>query len=1147
VRWTDDVTDAAERQSFGERERATVSVNDRIATWLDGIGLPQYATVFAENAIEFEILPDLTEADLEKLGVALGHRKQILRAIGALPGRSVAPAASAQSKAERRQVTVLFCDLVGSTALAIKLDPEDLRDVIRGFQGSCAAVITEMGGHVARFMGDGLLAYFGYPQAHEDDAERAVRVGLDLVAKVSQLLLPTGEPLQVRVGIATGVVIVGDTIGEESAQEQVVVGGTPNLASRLQSVAAPNTTLVAASTLRLLGDVFVCEQLGPFELKGLTEPVMAWRVLGERVAESRFAAMHSKKLTRFVGRQNELHQLYSMWNHAKAGKGQVALLCGEAGIGKSRISKTLLDRIVGDPHIVIRLQCSPYHTNSPFYPIITQHEHAARFQPLDPAEVKLEKLEALLSQIAPEIVADAPLYAALLSIPTDGRYPALDLTPRRQKDLTIEALTRQVLTLARTKPVLFVIEDAHWIDPSTLEGTNRFIEAVKADPVLLLITFRPEFSPTWLDQPHVTMIEINRLGRDQAGAIIRDVAGGKELPAEVLEPIISKTDGVPLFVEELTKMVVESGLIQDAGDRYITIGPLPHPAIPATLYDSLMARLDRLSPIKEIAQIGAAIGREFTYQLLAAVAPTSKVALQSALEQLTSAGLIFGHGEPPDSTYIFKHALLQEAAYASLLRGRRQQLHRRIADALEEQFAELAEAQPQLMAHHLAQAGLIERAINYLQKAGQRANESSANAEAIGHLKVALELLQSLPDGPEHKRKALQLQVMLAQAMIAGRGYAAPETRDVLLQAKSLTDEHTEVSQKCVILYGIWACYYVAGEVAMQQRAAAEFLAEAERHDDTASLCLSHRTLGTTYVQMGEFAAGRQHLERALELYDPEHHSQSKYLYGQDIGATALSYLCWALWHLGYVDQATAIAAEAKKRADALSHPFTLVYTICHALGMMDVFRRCSEHTQSYAQTVISTCTEHDFPFWAAGGRILEGWAIACHGKADEGIKKLDEGLAAWRKTGARLWLPMFLALKAEAHAKVGQSDTALKTIEEALAISDETGERWAVGEMLRIKASLLQATGRLAASEIEGLLVMSLETGRRQQALSWQLRTACDLVRLWQGQGRCEEAMTLLQSIYDQFTEGFGTTDLIHAKALLESLLANASGWVKA
>jgi class 3 adenylate cyclase len=401
-----------------------VSVNDQIKTWLDEIGLGQYATVFAENAIDLDVLPDVTETDLERLGVALGHRKRILRAIAARSGATPAAAAPAtapavpQSEAERRQLTVLFCDLVGSTALAATLDPEDLSDVIGGFQGCCAAVITRMGGHVARFMGDGLLVYFGYPQAHEDDAERAVRAGLDLVAKVGQLLLPTGEPLQVRVGIATGVVVVGDTIGEKSAQERVVVGETPNLAARLQNVAASNTTVIATSTLRLLGDVFVCEQVGPFEFKGISEPVMAWRVLGERVAESRFAAIHPKNLTRFVGRQNELHQLYGLWRWVEGGKGQVALLCGEAGIGKSRISKTLVDRIADDANVTIRLQCSPHHNNSPFYPIIAQHEHAAHFQPLDPPQVKLEKLEALLSKIGSEVVVDVPLYAALLSIPT---------------------------------------------------------------------------------------------------------------------------------------------------------------------------------------------------------------------------------------------------------------------------------------------------------------------------------------------------------------------------------------------------------------------------------------------------------------------------------------------------------------------------------------------------------------------------------------------------------------------------------------------------------------------------------------------------------------------------------------------------------
>jgi len=1119
-----------------------------IATWLDQLGLGQYAKTFGDNAIDMQVLPDLTETDLEKLNVALGHRKRMLRAIAelasgssALPAGSPAAATGSRlSEGERRQITVLFCDIVGSTALALQLDPEDLSAVIRRFQAICAAMIAHAGGHIARYMGDGLLVYFGYPQAHEDDAESAVRAGLDLVAKVGQLLLPSGEPLQIRVGIATGLVIVGETIGEGSSREQAVVGETPNLASCLQSQAAPNTVVVAASTRRLLGGVFVCEDLGSFELKGFLEPVKAWRVTGERAVDSRFDATRSGRLTQFVGRQNELTQLLSLWGRAKAGEGQLALLCGEPGIGKSRLSLAFFEQISDEPHITIRYQCSPHHINSPFYPVIRQLERAARFERDDTADVKLKKLEAVLSLAGQATLADAPLFAALLSIPTGGRYPALSLTPQQQKNLTIAALIRQLLGLARAQPVLFVFEDVHWIDPTTLDVLNRVIEPINQAPIFFLTTFRPEFFPPWLDRSNVTMLRLNRLGRDQARAIIVDITGQKTLPADVYEQIISKTDGVPLFVEELTKTVLESGVLDDAGDQHLNAGPLPPPAIPTTLYDSLMARLDRLAPIKEIAQIAAAIGREFSYGLLASIAPTSKALLQKTLAQLTAAELIFGRGEPPDSTYVFKHALVQDAAYASLLRGRRQQLHSRIAEVLKDKFADTMETQPELIAHHLAQAGLGRQAIDYLRKAGLRAIERSANAEAIGHLKRGLELLQSLPDDLEHKQLALEFEVMLGQAMIAGRGYAAPETTEILLRAKKLITESTEAAQKFAILYGIWACYYVGGEVAMQQVTAAEFLAEAERYGDTAALCLAHRAVGTTYVSMGEFTAGRGHLEQARALYDPEHHPQFRFQYGQDIGAAALCYLCWALWHLGHIDQASEVAAEAVKRAEAISHPHTLVYTLCHARGMMDVFRRRSEDMRSCAGVVMSLCAEHGFPFWAAGGQILDGWDATRQGEKDTGIVALRAGLAAWRKTGARLWLPIFLALEAEVHAKAGRNDAALLAIEQALATSDETGERWAVAEVLRIKAGLVLAAGR--ADEVERLLTKSLEIARRQKALCWELRTSCDLARLWHGQGRGKDALKLLQSIYGQFTEGMETADLQYAKALIEGLTAEST-----
>jgi class 3 adenylate cyclase/predicted ATPase len=1120
--------------------KAMKTAMSTIAGWLAEHGLAQYASIFAQHVIDIDVLRDLTETDLEKLGIPLGDRKRMVKALASAPRMSMLTAAGA-SKAERRHLTVLFCDLVDSTAIAGELDPEDFSEVVRSFEDTCARVIKHFGGCIGRFMGDGLLVYFGYPQAHEDDAERAVRTGLDIVAKVSQLLLPSGEPLLVRVGIATGLVVIGETIGEGPAQEQAVFGATPNLAAHLQQLAVPNSVIVAASTQRLLGNAFVCADLGRVELKGKSMSLEAWRIIGESTAESRFEATRPKRLTRFVGRQEQLRRLLNFWQRAKRGAGQVVLLCGEPGIGKSRLCKALLNSIGDDPHVKIHYQCSPHQTNSPFSPVINQLERAARLEREDAPQRKLDKLEAVLSQAGEASLADSTLFAALLSIPSASRYPALTLTPQRQKQHTIAALNRRLLGLARFRPVLLLIEDVHWIDATTLEAITRSIHAIKNAPVYVLITFRPEFMPPWLEQSHVRMLRLDRLPHEEVVAIISDVAGGKKLPAEVYDQIIRKTDGVPLFVEELTKTLLESGQLRAAGDCYIAVAPLPSLAIPETLHDSLIARLDRLAPIKEIAQIGAALGREFSYRLLAAVAPTVGPLLEAALAQLGAAELIFARGEPPDSTYVFKHALVQEAAYASLLHSKRLRLHGRIADELTAHFPEIIESRPELMAHHLAAARLTERAIEYLQKAGERAIQRSANVEAISHLERALELFQTLPDRQGCAHKALELVVLLGQAMIAGRGYAAAETKEVLLRAKGLIDESTNPAQKFSILYGIWARHYVGGEVRLQQDAALNFVREAECHGDTAALCLSHRALGTTYLTMGEFVAGRHHLEQALGFYNPDEHARHRYQYGQDIGVSVLCYLCWALWHLGFVEQAADVAAQALKHADEVAHPHTQAYTICHVRGLLDIFRRWSDETSAYAERVVSLCQEHGFPHWAAGGRILKGWAEITQGDGERGIELLRGGLAAWRNTGSRLWLPMFLGLEAEAHAKQGHGDTALEVIAEALQIAEETGERWVLAEVLRIRAGLLLAAGR-PSEEVEAALLQSLQIAHQQQARSWELRTACDLAQLWQQQGRCAEALRLLQAIYKQFAEGFDSTDLKRAKALQAELEASAS-----
>ena len=1118
-----------------------------VGGWLRNLGLGQYEPAFIANAIESDVLPELTEGDLEKLGIPMGDRKRLIKAIGAMvagsprafTARGVGEdAQKGQAAAERRHLTVMICDLVGSTALSARLDPEDMGGVIDAYHAACARIILTHEGFLADFRGDGVIAYFGYPLAHEDDAERTVRAGLDIIAAIARLETRAGEPLAVRIGIATGLVVVGDLGGEGSLRQHAVVGDAPNLAARLQALVEPGTIVVAASTRRLLGNLFRLRDLGLREVKGIAEPVPAWAVEGVSAFDSRFEAFRAARLSNLIGREDEIDFLLERQHMAWGGEGQIVLISGEPGIGKSHLAAALAERIAGQPHTLLRFQCSPYHINSALHPFITQLERAAGFRSDDTSEHRLDKLEAVLAMGASRAQAVAPLFAALLSIPLGERYEPLALSPRQQRRRTLAALRDQLENLARKQPILIVFEDVHWADATSLELLDFIVKRVRQLPILALFTLRPEFESPWLGLRNVGTMTLGRLDRNDVESMVMRVTGGCVLPAEVIKQIVTKTDGNPLFVEELAKAVLEAGILVEHADGYRLAGPLLPFAIPPTLPDSLMARLDRLAPVKvkEIAQIGAAIGREFSYSLVRAVVASDETALKHALADLEQAELVYRRGEPPEAVYSFKHALVRDAAYESLLKSRRQQLHGRIADAIEEGFPEMVETQPELLAHHLIQAKLTERAINYLRKASQRSIERSANAEAVRHLTQALELLQSHPEGPGRTRAALGLEVMLSQAMITGYGYAARETAEVLLRAKAHIDDLTDPSQKLAILYGIWACHYVGGEIAKQTGAAAEFLTEAERHNDTVALCVAHRIMGTTYVTKGEFTAALPHLEQARALYDPRHNAPLQYQYGQDVGAAALCYLSWALWHLGSVDKASQVAADAVKRAEELSHPHTQVFTICHARGMIDIFQRRSEDMRSYAGSVVSLCNEHGLSHWMACGRILEGWAATSRGEVDQGIELLRAGVAAWRKAGARLWLPLFLALEAVAYAKGGRSDAALEVIEQAIAISEETGEHWCLAEILRIKAELLSATDR-AGDQVETLLAKSLEIARRQQARCWELRTACDLASLWQSKGRAKEALHLLQPIYAQFTEGFDTADLRRAKLILDSL----------
>jgi class 3 adenylate cyclase len=826
--------------------------------WLRSLGLERYEGVFRKNDIDETVLPHLTAEDLKELGVTvIGHRRKFLEAIAALradlnaslptdPGPAVADPPTWET-AERRQVTVVFCDLVGSTALSTSIDAEDLREIISAYQKCVAETVNRFGGFVAKYMGDGVLVYFGYPQAHEDDAERAVRAGLELVAAVGDL--KTHVPLQIRVGIATGLVVVGDLIGSGASQEKAIIGETPNIAARLQSIAEPNSVVIAESTRKLLGNLFELQDVRVEELKGITEPVQAWAALRASSARGRFEALRATGLTALVGREAELELVVALWSKAKSGEGQVVLLSGEAGIGKSRLTVALLERLATDPHVRLRHFCSPQHTDKAFYSIIGQMERGAGLSHDDTLQVKLDKLDALLKRTSTS-KEDAALFADMLSLPNDGRYPKIELTPEQHRQQTFAALRLQIDSLTGSRPVLMILEDAHWADPTSLEAFDQTVDQIVKLPVLLIVTFRPDFTPPWIGRSHVTTLTINRLPERDVRAMIDRVAGNTLLPPEVRQDIIERTDGIPLFVEEMTKAALEAE--SEGAAQRTAVASLPALAVPASLHGSLLARLDRVGPAKEVAQIGAALGRKFSYPLLAAVVRRPEAELASALDRLVAAGLLFQQGVPPHATYLFKHALVQDAAYGTLLREPRRTLHARIAETFETQFSEIADNQPELLARHYTEAGLVEHAASMWGKAGQRSLERSALVEAAEQITRALDQIARLPATPALRREQIRLQVALITPVIHVNGYAAPETKAaaekaslLIQQAEALGETLEDQLLLFSALYGFWGANYVAFDDGDSVRKlAAEFMTLAEKRGVTVPRLIGHRVMG---------------------------------------------------------------------------------------------------------------------------------------------------------------------------------------------------------------------------------------------------------------------------------------------------------------
>jgi class 3 adenylate cyclase/tetratricopeptide (TPR) repeat protein len=967
-----------------------------IVVWLRSLGLGKYEAIFRENDIDETVLPSLTEEHLKQLGVtSLGHRVKLLEAITALrndgsgktPSVDAATASSTPSprpedRAERRQLTVMFSDLVGSTALSARMDPEDLREVITAYQKCVAEVVQRLGGFVAKYMGDGVLIYFGYPQAHEDDAERAVRAGLDLVAAVGGL--KTHAPLQTRVGIATGLVVVGDLIGSGASQEQAIVGETPNLAARLQGVAEPNSVVIAEGTRKLLGNLFELEDLGPHELKGISGSVRAWVALRPSSVESRFEALHGSGVTELVGREEELELLLRRWSKAKSGEGQVVLLSGEPGIGKSRLTAALLERVTSEPHTRLRYFCSPQHTDSALYPIISQLERTAGFTHDDTSDAKLDKLDALLTgSFTPQ--DDAALFADLLSLPNDGRYRKIEMAPQQKRQRTLEALISQIVSFAEKSPVLMIVEDIHWVDPTTLEVLGRGIDRIKSHGVLLIMTYRTEFEPPWIGRPYVTALTLNRLGEREIAYMIERVSANAVLPARIRQDIIERTDGIPLFVEEMTKAVLEAET-QTAAERRAAAIPSATVAVPATLHASLMARLDGLGgPAKEVAQTGAVIGREFSHALLAAVARKPDADLGLALDRLVTAGLLFRQGVPPHATYLFKHALVQDAAYGTLLRERRRALHARLAEALEYQFADVAENQPELLARHSTAAEQIEKAAGLWGKAGLRSSARSALAEAVEQLTRALDLISTLPSTAALRREQIKIQIELTYALMQTKGYSASETRISLDQSRTLIERAEAIGESpedplllFSVLYGFWVANMAAFNGVKARELAGEFLAIAERQGATIPLLLGHRIMGYTLMMMGNFVEARKHLDDAIARYDPVQHRSLVTRFGHDSEVAILSCRSWVLYFLGYPEAALKDADQALTNARAIGHAATSMFALSHA-----------SYVPRYAGDYSTACTvvdelaaladEKDASYWQSVAITLRGLPFYRH------------------------------------------------------------------------------------------------------------------------------------------------------------------------
>lgn len=1045
----------------------------------------------------------------------------------------------AGSDAERRHLTVLFCDLVGSSKLSEHLDPEDYRNLLAAYQDTCATVVSRYDGHVARYVGDGLLIYFGYPQAHEDDAPRAVRAALDLVEVVSkinpEMELPI-DALAVRIGIATGIVVVGDIGTGARREEMAVVGETPNLAARLQTLAHPGEVIIAAQTFELVAGFFDCDDLGAQDLKGISRPQLAYRVLDESGALSRLDASARQGLTPLVGRREEVGILVNRWAQSLQGESRLVALSGEAGIGKSRVVRTFRESLADEPHSRVLYYGSPYHQNSAFFPVIDQLERALRFDNNDSVEAKLEKLQSEVGRLGLEIASTVPPLATLLSL-SEGDQDLDKLQPGDLKRRQLIAVSDMIEAASAEIPVLMVVEDVHWFDPSSLELLSVICERLIHARLLVVITHRPEFIFSTGAGAHLTQIPLSHLGGLESTAIVTKVAGNRPLPDEVVAEIIAKTDGIPLFVEELTKSLLESEVLRDDGKRFVLDDPLPPLAIPPSLQDSLMARLDRLATTKEIAQLAACIGRSFDLELLGAVASHDEAALRNALDQLVEAGLIHERGMHPDISYEFKHALVRDAAYDSLLKSTRQLNHKRIAQTMVKDFESLAETQPELVALHYTEAGLVEPAVSWWQRAGQRSAKLTANLEAIQHLEYGLELLATLDQSETHTRAEADMLLVLGNAIRVVEGYASERAEALFTKSRSLCEILDDKDREFPALWGMWSVIMARGKLDQATKQAEQVLALAEEMDKSDLQLEAHHTLWGTFALTGDLSLTRHHAERGIDLYRFEQHCDYGFVYGNhDPGVCARYTNAFALWMQGYCDQARVQLKDAMALIDRHTQPIFIAHGLIHCcmpymlLGDVDAVHEIVAQVQPLAIETANSALLNNCDF-------VVGWTHAVKGEYAEGITLMMRGLEDESSAIARYYNCYYHSALADTCYRGGQFDKGQSHLQQAFAEANATGERWWEAELHRLDghAHLLSEGDHLDSARES--FQKALNVSRAQGAKMFELRAATDLSRLLRDQGARQEAAALLTPVYNWFTEGFEAVDLRTAKALLEEL----------